>query len=440
MKTPSLRKHLSADNLVRLVRRALAEVPDERKDPMVPLVDALMGGYALFALKSPSLLAYEEYSRGNAFNLASLFGIQQTLSDTPMRSLLDPVAPVTLRSAFTSVFRQLQRGKALESFVFWQGHYLIAADGTTYHASDKIHCSCCLEKKSRNGVVTYYHQLLGMALVHPDHREVIPLCPEPIVKQDGSTKNDGERSATRRALEHFRREHPHLKAIFVEDALSANAPHLEDLKAANVRFLLGVKPGSHAYLFEQMERAHEENRTQVLTLVDADGTLHHYRWLPKVALNQGNAHLEVAMLEYWEIPPHGSKTPIRHFSWVTDLQFDETSVAHLARGGRSRWHIENETFNTLKNQGYHFEHNFGHGDKNLSVVLALLMMLAFLVDQAQQLCDPMFQAVLNKLGRKCRLWERMRHLFHCFRLESIQHLYERLLSFQLVELPTAPSG
>lgn len=440
MRQPTPRIHLSADNLVCQVRSDLWQVLDRRKEPKVSLGDALMGGYALFALKSASLLAYDEYARHNAFNLASLFGIQQTLSDTQMRATLDPVDPQDLRPAFTSVFRQLQRGKVLESFVFWQGHYLIAADGTTYHSSEKVHCSCCLQKKSRNGVVTYYHQLLGIALVHPDHKVVIPLCPEPIVKQDGSTKNDGERSATRRALEHFRREHPHLKTILVEDALSANAPHLEDLKAANVRFLLGVKPGSHAFLFEQMERAHEEGRTCVLTLVDANGTLHHYRWLLKAALNQSHADLEVAMLEYWEIPPHGSKKPLRHFSWITDLSFDENTVSHLARGGRSRWHIENETFNTLKNQGYHFEHNFGHGEKNLSVVLAFLMMLAFLVDQVQQLCDPLFQAVLNKLGRKCRLWERLRHLFHCFRLQSIQHLYEQLLSFQLVELPTVPSG
>lgn len=440
MNPHSPRQHLCADGLVRLVRAELANVPEDRKDPRVPLVDALMAGYALFALKSPSLLAYEEYSRGNAFNLASLFGIQQILSDTQMRTLLDPVDPQILRPAFTSIFRQLQRGKALEPFVFWRGHYLLASDGTTYHSSTKIHCPCCLEKKSRNGIVTYYHQMLGLALVHPDHKEVIPLCPEPIVKQDGNAKNDCERNATRRALEHFRREHPHLKTIFVEDALSANAPHLDDLKAANVRFLLGIKPGSHVHLFEQMEHAYQEGHARVLTLIDADGTLHHYRWLEKASLNESHGDVLVTMLEYWEIPPQGSSKPTRHFSWITDLDFDETSVAELVRGGRARWKIENETFNTLKNQGYHFEHNFGHGEKNLSVVLALLMMLAFLVDQAQQLCDPLFQAVLNKLGRKCRLWERMRHMFHCFKLASIRHLYETLLGFKLVDVPTDASG
>lgn len=430
---------LCADNLIRLVRLDFRQIPDARQQPRISLVDALMSGFALFSLKSPSLLAFEDYSTLNAFNLASVFGIQRAPSDTQMRALLDPLQPLSLRPAFTGIFRQVQRNKVLESFAFWNNHYLLASDGTTYHSSTKVHCPSCLEKKSRNGVVTYYHQMLGLALVHPDRREVIPLCPEPIVKQDGSTKNDGERSATRRALGHFRREHPYLKVIFIEDALSANAPHLDDLKAAKVHFLLGVKPGSHAHLFEQMKEAYDRGQTQVYTLQDDDGTLHHFRWLKNATLNQGRSDLHVHMLEYWEIPSKEGEA-IRHFSWITDLEFDETSVYQLMRGGRARWRIENETFNTLKNQGYHFEHNFGHGEQNLSVILALLMMLAFLVDQVQQICDPLFQAVLKKVGRKCRLWERMRHAFHSFRLGSMKALYEHLLECQLVELPRRESG
>ena len=53
------------------------------------------------------------------------------------------------------------------------------------------------------------------------------------------------------------------------------------------------------------------------------------------------------------------------------------------RGARARWKIEIETFNTLKNQGYHFGHNFGLGRQHLSAVFVLLMMLAFLMDQIQ---------------------------------------------------------
>jgi hypothetical protein len=103
------------------------------------------------------------------------------------------------------------------------------------------------------------------------------------------------------------------------------------------------------------------------------------------------------------------------------------NVYRLMRGGRARWKIENETFNTLKNQGYHFKHNYGHGTHNLSVVFAMLMMLAFLVDQTQQWCCALFQAVWAKLGSKRLLWERMRSLFYTYRLDSMRELLEALL-------------
>ena len=87
-------------------------------------------------------------------------------------------------------------------------------------------------------------------------------------------------------------------------------------------------------------------------------------------------------------------------------------------GGRSRWKIENETFKTLKNQGYQFEHNFGHGNINLSVVFAMLMMLAFLVDQIVQCACPLFRAVWTKFGSKRALWEKLRSHFRHFQFQS----------------------
>ena len=118
--------------------------------------------------------------------------------------------------------------------------------------------------------------------------------------------------------------------------------------------------------------------------------------------------VRVNFIEYWEI----GQDKVQHFSWVTDLRVNKRNVFHLMRGGRARWKIENETFNTLKNQGYHFEHNYGHGEQHLSVVFAILMMMAFLVDQSQQLCCALCQAVWAKLGSKRMLWERMRALFY----------------------------
>jgi hypothetical protein len=340
-----------------------------------------------------------------------------------MRAILDPVSPESLRPVFKSVLTQLQRGQALEPLAFLDDSYLLALDGTGYFASKTIHCASCLHKVHRNGSITYYHQMLGAAIIHPDVRAVIPLMPEPIVQQDGTAKNDGERNAAKRFIVKLRQDYPHLKFIVTEDGLSSHAPHIETLHAHGLHYILGVKQGDHASLFKQVQAAAHTGRVTSYERYDrAAGLVHRFRFLNDVPLNESNAEVRVNFIEYWEM----GQDKVQHFSWVTDLRVNKRNVVHLMRGGRARWKIENETFNTLKNQGYNFEHNYGHGEQNLSVVFATVMMLAFLVDQTQQRCCALFQAVWAKLGSKRLLWERMRALFYAYALTSMRQLLEAL--------------
>ena len=182
----------------------------------------------------------------------------------------------------------------------------------------------------------------------------------------------------KRLLSALRREHPHLKLIVVEDALASNGPHIRHLQGLDLRFILGAKPSDHTLLFDWVARSEQ---TAEVTFTDAAGVRHRFRYLNGAPLNEANFELEVNFLEYWEQAPDGTE---QHFSWVTDIPINEDNLMPLMRGARARWKIENETFNTLKNQGYHFEHNFGHGNQHLSTVLMHLMMLAFLIDQIQQ--------------------------------------------------------
>jgi hypothetical protein len=422
MDSPKGRKYLSADALFRLVRDGFANILDDRADePGISLTDALMSAFAMFSLKSPSLLAFDkERVEGN---LQTIYGIAHAPCDTYMRELIDPVSPEALRPMFQGVFRQLRRGKALEPMLFLNGAYLLALDGTGYFSSKTIHCTSCLQKVHRNGAITYYHQMLGAAIIHPDLREVIPFMPEPIVKQDGTTKNDCERNAAKRFLVKLRQDHPHLNFIVTEDSLSSNAPHSETLHDHGCHSILGVKEGDHAYLFTQVQAAEEAGRLTTYARHDrAAGVEHRFRFINDMPLNASRADVRVNFIEYWEI----GKDTIQHFSWVTNIRVSTRNVYKLMRGGRARWKIENETFNTLKNQGYNFEHNYGHGEQNLSVVFATLMMLAFLVDQTQQLCCALFRAVWAKLGSKRLVWERMRALFYGYRLTSMRELLEAL--------------
>ena len=416
-------KLLSADRLFALVRANFEQVTDQRaENAKISMPDALMSGFAMFSLKDPSLLAFDE-RRTTDSNLGSIYGIKEVPGDTQMRTILDDVDSVEIRPAFRDVVRQLERSKELDRFVFLGGSYLASLDGTGYFSSKTIHCSSCMQKvNKKTGEVTYYHQLMGGVIIHPNLGEVIPLMPEPILKQDGESKNDCERNAAKRFLAQLKQDYPDLTFTITEDALSPNAPHIRELEKHGFHYILGVKEGDHEYLFEQVALARQEGRTTEYERRSGGG-VHRFSFVNQMPLNKSNPDILVNFVEYWEI----GKDKTQHFCWVTDFTITKLNVFTIMRGGRARWKVENETFNTLKNQGYHFEHNFGHGKKNLSVVFVALMMLAFLVDQVQQLACELFQAVLEKKGSRRRLWEHMRALFKTIEFKSMTQLFEAIL-------------
>ena len=335
-----LRKNLNADALFSLVRSDFEKIKDHRpNNTKILLPDALMSGFAMFSLKDPSLLTFEERQSEDT-NLKPIYKIKNVPRDTQMRTILDEVDPADIEPSFNHIFRKLQRGKVLEPMVFMNRCYLISIDGTGYFSSNKIHCdSCCTKINSRTGEITYQHQMLGAAIVHPDVREVIPLAPEPIIKQDGKSKNDSERNASKRLLEKLRKTHPHLRLIVIEDGISSNAPHIRELKKHQMHYILGTKKGDHAFLFDYVESAAKEGLTTEIECQN-DNIVHKFRFINQVPLNASNKDILVNFVEYWETTP--KKT--LHFSWVTDMHVTEENVFKIMRGGRARWKIENETY------------------------------------------------------------------------------------------------
>lgn len=416
----TVRKHLNADSLLSFVRKDFQKIPDRRADnTKISLDDALMSALAMFQLKDSSLLAFDSRRREEPENLHTVYGIKTIPCDSQMRTILDALDLSSLRSPFCSVFRQIQRGKDFEKMAFYDGHYLLSGDGTGYYSSTKVSSPYCLSKKSKNGEILYYQQMYAASFVCPGCKVVIPTCPEVIIQQDGSTKNDCERNGAKRYYEKFRQEHPHLKVIVIEDGLSSNGPHIRDLRRLNLRFILGAKPGDHESLFAQLRQAAGDGTATEIDMLDPDDRekMHFFRFVNQVPLNKANPDLLINVLEYWQID---KDEKIIKFSWVTDIPITEKNVFKLMQAGRARWKVENETFNTLKNQGYNLGHNYGLGKKNLSAVFTLLMMLAFLIDQAQQLSCWLFQDALQKAQSKRILWERIRGFFYNYRVDSME--------------------
>jgi len=285
---------LTAHGLFDLVYKRFAVIgnpkkiktPQREREPSISLVDCLMSGLAIFSLKYPSLLEFEEDKKVKKtlrHNLKMLFQVNQAPCDTQLRERLNEVEPSGIRQSFKTIFAYLQRRKMLKPYEYLGG-YLLSLDGTGYFSSQEIHCENCCEKHHKDGSTTYYHQMLGVVMVHPNQKVVIPFAPEPIMKQDGQNKNDCERNAARRLLENFRREHPHLKVIITEDGLSSNAPHIETLKALNCSYILGVKPGDHRFLFE-----HEE-------VIDDSRTTHRFKFINNAPLNEANFDCKINFL------------------------------------------------------------------------------------------------------------------------------------------------
>ncbi len=410
---PKFRQDLSIPGMLDSVRQCFAQIRDKRsrqRSIEYPLSDTLSAALAMFSLKHPSLLQFEQglLEPTIRHNLRTLYGVNKVPSDTQMRAILDPVAPHLLRPAFRALHSALQRGNVLQDYNYIDDALLLSIDGTGMFCSSKVSCQHCCKKETRRGT-EYYHQLLAAVIVHPQRRTVLPVDFEPIIRADGAKKNDCERNAAKRLLESIAQQYPKRRFIVVEDALAANGPHLQALQQHGMDFIIVAKPGSNEALFDAVQtRLQQGLCTEWEAVTPSTHRPCGYRFTEQVALNETHSALKVNFLEYWEIDANGQECV---WSWITNLPVNRENAEALMRAGRARWKIENETFNTLKNQGYNFEHNYGHGKQYLCSTLAGLMLLAFLIDQIQEHACRVFQRARERYKSRRYLWERLRGLF-----------------------------
>lgn len=423
---------ITFDTLMETMSQAFANFSDHRRaNAKYPLTDFLGSAFAMFSLKSPSLLAFDERTKVESENLQNLYHLGAIPSDTQMRAALDPVDPQPLREIFAPLFATLQRAGVVKEYHFWQDSVLVAVDGVEHFSSSQIHCAHCLTRTLRDGTTSYHHAGLAAVLVNPAHAEVFPLDFEPILKPDGAKKNDCERNAAKRLLTALRARYPDLKIILIEDALYANAPHIRQINESGWHFILNVKPDSHTSLVKQFAGRRATGQVQEWSFTDAQGVRHAFAWTKNLCLCDSAMDVKVNYLWYEQTEPAGQVTT---WTWVTNLPLTKRTVEPVMRAGRSRWKVENETFNTLKNQGYHFEHNYGHGEKNLATVLVLLMFLAFTVDQMMQRRWQLFRQVRAGLRTKAKLWDSLRSLFRTCRFPTMTALYLQIADLYDIQL------
>jgi hypothetical protein len=418
-----IKKHLSFTALRAALSEIFEQIEDSRQAGKVDyrLHDCLMSALAMMVFQDPSLLSFQRRMHDplQGGNLKALFAVEAIPKDTALRESLDAVSTEALTPAFEIFLQRLQRGKQLAAYSFLDGHYLIALDGSQYFSSEQIQCPGCLTQQKAKGPLRYSHQILQAVMLHPHMRQVLPLAPEPVANTDGHRKQDCELAAAKRILPKIRTAHPRLPIIITADGLYSDQPFVDALKKAGMSFILVAKPTDHKLLFEWVNELSGLGEGGRLEFTDAKGRRHTYRWINQVPLNGSRNADELNFFEYWLTV--GQKVTY-HNSWVSDITVSENNVRELVQGGRARWKIENETFNTLKNQGYHIEHNFGHGQKQLSMNFFVLNLLAFYIHQILELCDLNYQYCRSQFSSRQEYWNNLRVAIRMLFFNDFDHL------------------
>ena len=425
--------------LLRFLATHIDRIADTRQQAKVnyALRDCYLGAFAMFYLQDPSLLEFQRrfHQTVQRSNLETVFGLTQIPGDSQLRDVIDRHPHGPLSDVYSDVLGRLSESGVLKRFEFLPEKYLLTIDGTQYFGSDRLQCPHCLVKQHKDGRKQYSHQILQATIVRPDVRQVIPFAPEFIANEDGQDKQDCELTAAKRLIARLRASGKALPYIIVGDSLYSKQPFILSLlqKPQPLQFILVAKPTDHKDLFANIDGLRRGKLLERKEFRDKQDRLHRSEWVNDVPVNADPKSPSVNFLEYTILAKDGSLN--FHNSWVTDLTLDEKNVEWITRGGRARWKIENESFNTLKNQGYHIEHNFGHGSQYLSEALFLLNLLAFFFHQIFELLDGLYQQARAGFSARREYWNAIRNAFRMFLFNNWEQVLQRITSPPLPAFP-----
>lgn len=424
-------RHMKYKEMLKEIGEAVEAIPEHRQgeNRQYELRDAGMSAFSVFYMQEPSFLAWQEEmeKKKGKNNARSLFGIERIPSTAQIRNLLDPVEEEGVGKAFWQVYEQLEKRGQLEAYKGAGGTRLVSLDGTRHHVSQAVHCEQC-RVVVRQENAYYEHQVLLAVVCAPGQGQVICLEPEFITPQDGHNKQDCEQAAIKRWVQRHADKFAPWSVTVLADDLHGHQPSCELLIASKMYFIFTCKASSHTTLYEELGLLTQvEGAIQRQTVRFWNGRYHErrvYRWAQDLPLRRGTDALRV---NWCELTVYDERTGAQtyHNAWITNHVVSEQSIAEVCASGRARWKVENEGINVLKQHGYHFEHNYGHGKQHLANVLLCFLLLAFLVHSALYLGSDMYRAVRQDLRTHYKFFESLRTLTRYFYYRS----WEQLLTF-----------
>jgi hypothetical protein len=405
--------------LLAALRERCASLPDRRvgMNSQYTMKDIGMAAFSVFFMQNASFLQHQKrLQEGQGLsNCQTLFDIEKIPTENHIREHLDGVSPAHFDSNFSQAVRMFLAEDNLAAFRRLEGKVLIALDGTEYFKSYKVHCSNCSHRVRKNEKKEYFHTFLGATIVSPGHQHVVPLPPEFITPQDGHDKQDSEPTAAKRWLGKHGQEYADLKPVYLGDDLYAKQPMCAAVVANRGKFIFVCKPDSHPTISEYLASANISEYTMSVQKGKKNGGktyTHIYRWSCDIPLRKSADALIVNWMQMDILDDKGKIT--YHNSWITNIPIQQSNVVELVACGRSRWKIENEKFNVLKNNGYNLSHNFGHGKLTLASMLVVLNLLAFTFHTVCDFIEQAWRHARTRLHSRRMFFEQMRAATYYF--------------------------
>lgn len=402
-------------SLIKKTRQCLAGLPNPRKgkNTSYSMEDFATSALSVFFTQSPSFLAYQKTMQQNKgrSNAQTLFEMEQIPCENQTRETLDHVAPEEIFPLYDEVLEAFKEQAVLDQYRAVHGTIAIALDGTWYHSSEKIHCAHCSCIEHSNGKKTFYHSAITPVIVAPGKPHAIPLRPEFIVPQDGHDKQDCETAAGKRWIDKNSVRYSALKVTLLGDDIYAHQPMCRRALLNNFHFLFVCKPDSHTGLYQWVNQLQPDSGLHVLTQRVKNGAhfeTYTYRFANGAPLTAEEGALKVNWCELTVTNKKGEV--LYRNAFITDFEINPDNVASIVATARARWKIENENNNVLKNRGYHLEHNFGHGKKHLSSLLAAMNILAFLYHTFLHFCDEKYRLIRAALPTRQTFFDDLRAL------------------------------
>jgi hypothetical protein len=412
---------LEIPELIQFLVEELHDLPDDRKpgnNTKYQVEDAVKAAFSVFFTQSPSFLEHQRLMKSSKGkdNASSLFSIKKIPCDNQIRNLLDPIPAATIFGSFQQVYQWLKKQGVIKKFFYLDEEILIALDGTEYFSSKKISCPHCNCRNHRNGTTTYFHGCVTPIVVSPEQKQVINLEPEFIKKQDGQQKQDCENAAVKRWLDKNHQKKYGYPVTLLGDDLYSRQPICELALKQGYNFIFVCLETSHKTLYEWLEFLEKSGEVKTVEKKQWDGRknlIYRYRYVSRVPLREVESSLEVNWCEVTVINEKTQKI-IYQNNWITNHQITENNVEKIVKAGRSRWKVENEGNNVLKNHGYNLEHNFGHGQSHLCEFLLSLNLLAFLFHTVLDLVNHTYQKIRELLVTRTSFFNDIRTLLKYF--------------------------